>query len=149
MNLARYTVGATSVTDPKVLLTIPTFRGEGRANSHMGGGLAMGKDGLLYAAIGDNTDPFESGGYTPIDERSGRRAWDAQGTSGNTNDLRGKILRIRPQADGTYTNPTGNLFAPGTAIFSSIAGAADPVSLAGGVLDEQATRDRTVARATA
>jgi PKD repeat protein len=75
----------------------------------------MGKDGNLYAAIGDNTDPFESSGYTPIDERAGRRAFDAQGTSGNTNDLRGKILRIRPQADGTYTVPAGNLFAPGTA----------------------------------
>ncbi|GAB3873961.1 ThuA domain-containing protein [Dactylosporangium cerinum] len=115
INIARYTIGATAATDPKVLLTIPTWRGEGRANSHMGGGLAMGRDGLLYAAIGDNTDPFESSGYTPIDERSGRRAWDAQGTAGNTNDLRGKILRIRPNADGTYSNPAGNLFAPGTA----------------------------------
>ena len=31
-----------------------------------------------------------------------------------TNDLRGKILRIKPQADGTYTIPEGNLFAKNT-----------------------------------
>ena len=35
--------------------------------------------------------------------------------SANTNDLRGKMLRITPQADGGYTVPEGNLFAAGTA----------------------------------
>ncbi|NEE54918.1 PQQ-dependent sugar dehydrogenase, partial [Streptomyces sp. SID8455] len=34
---------------------------------------------------------------------------------GNTNDLRGKVLRIKVGADGSYTIPSGNLFAPGTA----------------------------------
>ncbi|MEH0937034.1 ThuA domain-containing protein [Micromonospora psammae] len=117
LNLSRFTVAnnAISLASEKRLLTIPTLRGEARANSHMGGSLTMDRAGNLYAAIGDNIDPFESSGFTPIDERAGRRAFDAQGTSGNTNDLRGKILRIRPQADGTYTIPSGNLFAPGTA----------------------------------
>jgi glucose/arabinose dehydrogenase/PKD repeat protein/type 1 glutamine amidotransferase len=117
LNLSRFTVANNSVamSSEKRLLTIPTFRGEGRANSHMGGSLAMDSAGRLYAAIGDNTDPFESSGFTPIDERSGRAAFDAQATAGNTNDLRGKILRITPQNDGSYTIPSGNLFAPGTA----------------------------------
>src|SRR5690606_25694680 len=35
---------------------------------------------------------------------------DARRTSGNTNDLNGKILRIHPEDDGTYTIPDGNLF---------------------------------------
>ncbi|WP_351227458.1 ThuA domain-containing protein [Streptomyces sp. NPDC002133] len=116
LNLSRFTVTGNTV-DPaseKRLLTIPTLRGEGRANSHMAGSLAFDKSGNLYVATGDNTDPFASDGFAPIDEREGRRAWDAQGTSGNTNDLRGKILRITPKADGTYTVPEGNLFAPGT-----------------------------------
>ncbi|MER6978841.1 ThuA domain-containing protein [Streptomyces carpinensis] len=116
LNLSRFTVSGSTV-DPaseKRLLTIPTWRGEGRANSHMAGSLAMDTKGNLYAATGDNTDPFESDAFTPIDEREGRRAWDAQGTAGNTNDLRGKVLRIHPEADGTYTVPEGNLFAPGT-----------------------------------
>ncbi|PXY24426.1 ThuA domain-containing protein [Prauserella flavalba] len=117
LNLSRFTVGADSTIDlatEKRLLEIPTFRGEGRANSHMAGSITFDGDGNLYVATGDNTDPFASDGFSPIDEREGRRAWDAQGTSGNTNDLRGKILRITPQPDGTYTIPEGNLFAPGT-----------------------------------
>ncbi|MGX1886673.1 ThuA domain-containing protein [Streptomyces sp. NPDC055287] len=120
LNLSRFTVSGTgggTTVDPaseKRLLTIPTLRGEGRANSHMAGSVAFDKKGSLYVATGDNTDPFASDGFAPIDEREGRRAWDAQGTSGNTNDLRGKVLRITPQDDGTYTVPAGNLFAPGT-----------------------------------
>ncbi|PZG18274.1 ThuA domain-containing protein [Nonomuraea aridisoli] len=116
LNLSRFTVSGNTV-DPatqKVLLTIPTWRGEGRANVHMAGSLAFDTKGNLYVATGDNTDPFASDGFAPIDEREGRRAWDAQGTAGNTNDLRGKILRITPQDDGTYGIPEGNLFAPGT-----------------------------------
>jgi glucose/arabinose dehydrogenase/PKD repeat protein/type 1 glutamine amidotransferase len=117
MNLSRFTMSGDSA-DPaseKRLLTFPTWRGEGRANSHMAGSITFDAKGDLYVATGDNTDPFASDGFAPIDERPGRRAWDAQGTAGNTNDLRGKILRITPQADGTYKVPAGNLFAPGTA----------------------------------
>ncbi|MFD9222653.1 ThuA domain-containing protein [Streptomyces sp. NPDC060064] len=117
LNLSRFTVTGNTI-DPaseKRLLTIPTWRGEGRANSHMAGSIAFDKSGNLYVATGDNTDPFASEGFNPIDEGAGRRAWDAQGTAGNTNDLRGKILRIKPNDDGTYAVPEGNLFAPGTA----------------------------------
>ena len=32
---------------------------------------------------------------------------DARRTAGNTNDLNGKIVRIHPEADGTYTIPAG------------------------------------------
>src|ERR1044072_4889290 len=71
--------------------------------------------GDLWLANGDNTNPFDSDGYAPIDERSGRSDWDAQKSSANTNDLRGKGLRIHPEADGSSTTPDGNLFAPGTA----------------------------------
>ena len=47
-----------------------------------------------------------------IDERTNRNpAYDAQRTAGNTNDLRGKVLRIKVNANGTYTIPAGNLFA--------------------------------------
>ena len=46
-----------------------------------------------------------SSGYTPIDERAGRSTLDAQRTSANTNDLRGKVLRIHPEADGDLHRP--------------------------------------------
>ena len=77
---------------------------------HSGGSVEFGPDGLLYLSTGDNTSSKESDGYTPIDEQPGRAPFDAQKSSGNTHDLRGKILRIQPTADGGYTIPDGNLF---------------------------------------
>ena len=77
---------------------------------HTGGCIRITDDGMLYLSTGDNTNPFASEGYDPIDERPGRGAWDAQKSSANTNDLRGKILRIKLLPDGTYICPAGNLF---------------------------------------
>jgi glucose/arabinose dehydrogenase len=58
---------------------------------------------------------IESDGYAPLDERPDRNpVFDAQRTSANTDDLRGKVLRITVGRDGSYTVPEGNLFAPGT-----------------------------------
>ena len=67
----------------------------------------------MFLSTGDDTNPFASDGYAPIDFREDREGWDALRTSGNTNDLRGKILRINPENDGTYTIPEGNLFPDG------------------------------------
>ena len=85
---------------------------------HTAGSLAFGLDGSLYISTGDNSNPFESSGFTPIDERPGREAWDAQRTAANSNDPNGKILRILPLpgASGTpgigttYAIPPGNMF---------------------------------------
>ncbi|MDW3195349.1 MAG: ThuA domain-containing protein [Cytophagales bacterium] len=94
----------------QILLTIPTQREE---CCHSAGSLEFGPEGHLFIALGDNTSPRATG-YGPIDEGEGRKNWDAQRTSGNTQDLRGKILRILPQSDGTYTIPDGNLFSDET-----------------------------------
>lgn len=74
---------------------------------HMGGGLCMDAKGDLWLGTGDNCPPIPE---LPVDARPGRENFDALRSSANSQDLRGKILRIRPQPDGTYAIPAGNLF---------------------------------------
>lgn len=79
---------------------------------HAGGAIDFDAAGNLYLSTGDDTNPFASDGYNPIDERSTRNpAYDAQRSAANTNDLRGKVLRITPDpAAASYTIPPSNLF---------------------------------------
>ncbi|UJV39493.1 PQQ-dependent sugar dehydrogenase [Streptomyces sp. AMCC400023] len=113
--LSRFVLKADGTLDDaseKKILDVPASRG---ICCHVGGDIDFDAAGNLYLSTGDDSNPFQSDGFTPIDERSNRNpAFDAQRTSGNTNDLRGKILRIKVGADGSYTVPDGNLFAPGT-----------------------------------
>nr|MDT0657493.1 ThuA domain-containing protein [Micromonospora sp. DSM 115978] len=112
--LSRFTVTGDTIelASERVVLQVDTQRA---TCCHAGGSMTFDSAGNLYLATGDNTNPFESDAFTPIDERPGRQNYDAQRTSGNTNDLRGKVLRIHPTDDGSYTIPEGNLFPPGTA----------------------------------
>ena len=93
----------------KIVLEIPTQR---EVCCHTGGGMTWDEAGNLYLAIGNNTGNVADKSQT--DERPDRTSWDDQRGSGNTNDLRGKILRIHPNADGSYSIPEGNLFPKGT-----------------------------------
>ncbi|HEY6977244.1 MAG TPA: PQQ-dependent sugar dehydrogenase [Chitinophagaceae bacterium] len=110
--LARWELHGDSLypSTKKVILEIHTQR---EVCCHTGGGMVFDKEGNLYLTVGNNTANPPSG-IASYDERPGRSSWDDQRGSGNTNDLRGKILRIHPEDDGTYTIPEGNLFAKGT-----------------------------------
>jgi cytochrome c len=113
-HLSRFTISKNNeldLTSEKVVLEAPL---DAERSAHSGGSMAWDKNKNLFLSIGDNTIPSQSEGYAPIDRRAGRIIYDAERTAGNTNDLRGKILRIHPEADGTYTIPEGNLFPKGT-----------------------------------
>lgn len=87
---------------------------------HFGGAMKMTEDGTLYLSTGDNThyNYTGTGADRAFDETN---VWsDPRNTSSNTNDTRGKILRIKPIAFAdaqtpapgvgtTYTIPAGNL----------------------------------------
>ncbi len=108
-HVSRFTLVGDQVNmaSEQILLRIPVQRTN---SNHSGGSLDFDASGNLYIALGDNTSPFASNGFAPIDERPGRSDWDAQKSSSNRNDLRGKILRIKPESNGTYSIPAGNLF---------------------------------------
>ena len=78
----------------KTLLEFPTQR---KYCCHSAGYLTFDSAGYLYLSTGDNTNAEETEGYVPVDERPGRELADDQATSANSNDLRGKIMRIKPE----------------------------------------------------
>jgi cytochrome c len=94
------------------ILDVPVDRG---LCCHVGGDIDFDARGNLYLSTGDDTFPYASAGFNPIDERRRQNpGYDAQRSSANTNDLRGKLLRIRPKRGGGYRVPSGNLFPEGT-----------------------------------
>lgn len=77
---------------------------------HSGGAMAWDAQGNLYVSTGDNAGSEQNFGN--VDET--KADYNSLRSAGNTNDLRGKILRIHPEPDGSYAIPAGNLFLPGT-----------------------------------
>ncbi len=107
--------------DPKSEKIVLQFYSQRNICCHTGGSMAFGNDNLLYLSTGDNSTPFNepkakfvNHGYAPLNNLPGKEQYDARRSSGNTNDLRGKIIRIRIKPDGSYEIPEGNLFPKGT-----------------------------------
>jgi cytochrome c len=120
--LSRFTMVGDTIDNKteKVVLQLYSQR---EICCHTGGSIAFGQDRTLFLSTGDNTTPFDENkkkgydthAFAPLDDRPEYLNHDARRSAGNTNDLRGKILRIKIKDDGTYSIPSGNLFKPGTA----------------------------------
>jgi cytochrome c len=111
--VSRFVVNGDQVnlSSEEILLSYTIERDAG---IHSGGCLSFDGEGNLLIATGDNTS-YGTGvanPYAPIDERSGNEIYDAQRSSADTDDFRGKILRITPSPtiNGGYSIPSGNLF---------------------------------------
>ncbi|MES2647324.1 MAG: ThuA domain-containing protein [Bacteroidota bacterium] len=118
--LSRFTFknDTLDLTTEKVILDVKSQR---EICCHTGGSIAFGPEKVLYFSAGDNSTPFDekgqafvNSGYSPMNDLPGHEQYDARRSSSNTNDLRGKIMRIKIKDDGTYEIPEGNLFPKGT-----------------------------------
>jgi cytochrome c len=101
--LARHILAGERLTDEREVLTIPLRTGG--EQYHCGAGLGWDGQGNLLISVGDNMPPQDVPAIHAED--TGR---DSRGTAGNSQELRGKILRITPKPDGSYGVPAGNLF---------------------------------------
>ena len=71
--------------------------------------------GNVYLSTGDNTPASTPGanGFAPNNDAPGfNPGFDSRRGAGNTNDLRGKILRVHLEADGSYTIPRATSSSP-------------------------------------
>ena len=108
-HLSRFTVTGNQMDmgSEKVILSWPTQK---NYCCHTGGDIRIDGKGDLWISVGNNTLNAATGDADStayIDTRYPDA--DDEGHSANSNDLRGKILRIHPNADGTYSVPAGNL----------------------------------------
>ncbi|MCO7273651.1 PQQ-dependent sugar dehydrogenase [Cellulosimicrobium cellulans] len=122
--LSRFTwdpaTDSIDLSTERAILKVDAQRGQ---CCHVGADMAWDADGNLFLSTGDNTPAGTPGadGYAPNNNAPGMNpGFDDRRGAGNTNDLRGKILRINPIEDlapgtevgpgSTYTIPEGNLF---------------------------------------
>lgn len=112
MRLSRFTLTTDNTLNLESEVQVLRIPWEQPDGSHFGGGLTWDQQGNLLLSVGGDSAPTQ---YSPLPfSNEGGRGEDEGRTAGNTNDLRGKILRIKPNPDGTYSIPEGNLFPEGT-----------------------------------
>jgi aldose sugar dehydrogenase len=92
--ISRFTVRPDGTFDPAAGVSVFENPAEWRFCCHYAGDMDFLPDGTLVLSVGDDTNPFESSGYAPRDATPGRDVFNAERTSQNPADRRGKVLRI-------------------------------------------------------
>ncbi|MGO1235410.1 PQQ-dependent sugar dehydrogenase [Microbacterium gubbeenense] len=114
LSRVQWTGDSLDMSTEQAILDVDTQRGQ---CCHVGADIDFDGEGNLYLTTGDNTPASTPGanGYAPTNDAPGMNpGFDTRRGAGNTNDLRGKILRIHVEEDGSYSIPEGNLFEEGT-----------------------------------
>ena len=109
--LARWNLVNDQLIAPskKIILEIPIRREPFKCAA---GSMAFDKNGNLYLAVGTNTINIKPDTIKTPQGNIIINTTETE-TAGNTNDLRGKILRIHLNDNGSYSIPEGNLFPQG------------------------------------
>ena len=92
--LSRFVLSDSNVLDvasEQILFENPAEWGQ---CCHYGGDMEWLPDGTMVLSVGDDTNPHASNGFAPRDARPDRDAWNAERTSANPADRRGKMLRL-------------------------------------------------------
>ena len=109
--IVRLKVSGTTLGPEQILMEFPLQK---NYCCHTGGDLKFDNKGDLWISVGNNTrNPADAGNRNGYVDTTNKDS-DDQGHAANTNDYRGKILRIHPLpaagSDGKlYTIPAGNL----------------------------------------
>ncbi|MEO7427194.1 MAG: PQQ-dependent sugar dehydrogenase [Fibrobacteria bacterium] len=108
-NLSRFTVTSDvlDMASEKVIMSWPIQK---NYCCHTGGDIRIDSKHDLWISVGNNTMNRADDGdpLAYVDESIAGSDADDQGHAANSNDYRGKILRIHLADDGTYTVPAGN-----------------------------------------
>ena len=113
--LSRFTLDSAGDLNLASEVSIIEYFTNRSAGHHQAGSIAFAPDGNLFMSLGDNTWASQ---FSPRNDTN--IANDARKGSPNSNDLRGGLVRIRPNVGGgppahpNYTIPSGNMFPVGT-----------------------------------
>ena len=106
--VARYKVVGDTL-DPASRQEVFTWTHQRAECCHTSGSLYFGPDGTLYISTGDNTNPFDSQGFAPIDERqtpdAGRGTPSARRPTRTTSTARSCASGRTPTRRATRSRP--------------------------------------------
>ena len=106
--------GQLDFSSEQEILRVPASRG---ICCHVGGQIDFDGEGNLYLSTGDDTNPFQSAGYSPLDDRANRNPGVRRPADVGQHERPARQAAAHQGRTTTAATPsrTGNLFRPGQA----------------------------------